>query len=71
MEHKDGAHINNKSTGVRNVYRRKGGRYYVIVTHNHEQFRGGTFDDLEEADEAARQLRLSLFTHNDLDRRAA
>jgi hypothetical protein len=71
MEHKDGAHRSNKSSGVRNVYRRKGGRYFVIVTHNGQKVKGGSFDTLEEAAEAARQLRLSLFTHNDLDRKAS
>lgn len=71
MEHKDGPHRNNKSSGVRNVSRRRNGRYYVIVTHNGQVYRGGSFDALEEAAESARQLRLRLFTHNDLDRRAS
>lgn len=69
-EHVEGAQ-RNSSTGALNVYRRKSGGYHVLVTHNGKPFRGGTFDDINEAAEAARQLRLSLFTHNDLDRRTA
>jgi len=71
MEHADGAQRNNKSSGVRNVSRRKSGRYFVKVTHYGQVFSGGSFDALEEAAEAAKQLRLSLFSHNDADRRTA
>jgi hypothetical protein len=71
MEHQSGAHSNNKSTGVRGVSLRKGGRYTVTVGHNRKRINGGTFSTLEEASEAARLLRLELFTHSDLDRRPA
>lgn len=59
------------STGERNVYwtgpkhRR---RLYVKVEHNQRQYRLFGFETIEEAAEAARQLRLQLFTHNTLDR---
>jgi hypothetical protein len=70
MEHQAGAHSNNKSTGVRGVsYRKKPGTYTVTVGHHGKRINGGTFKTLEEAAEAARKLRLSLFTHSDLDRR--
>jgi hypothetical protein len=59
------------TTGVRNVYLIKDGVYRVTVGHNKGYVNGGRFHTLEEAAEAARQLRLSLFTHNDADRSAA
>lgn len=46
-------------------------RYRVSVRRGGKSNYGGQFATLEEAAEAARQLRLSLFTHNDLDRRTA
>lgn len=62
----------NSSTGVLGVYRRKrDGRYQARVMHNRQKVNAGTFTTLEEAAEAVRQLRLLLFTHNDLDRKSA
>jgi len=69
-ENRAGAPRNSK-TGIRGVHPTKRGNYKVSVGHNGTQYYGGYFTDLEEAAEAARQLRLSLFTHNDLDRRTA
>lgn len=66
MEHQAGAYRNSK-TGVRGVYRRKN-RYLVSVGHNGRKVHGGSFKTLEEAGEAARLLRLDLFTHSDADR---
>lgn len=47
------------------------GRYRARAHHNGREYFGGTYLTIEEAAEAAKQLRLSLFTHNDLDRRAS
>jgi len=70
MEHDSGAQ-RNSTTGVLGVYRSSKNRYQVGVGHNGQKLYGGSFKTLEEAAEAARQLRLSLFTHNDADRRTA
>jgi hypothetical protein len=60
----------NSSTGVLGVYRRKrDGRYQARVMHNGQKVNAGTFATLEEAGEAVKELRLSLFTHNNLDRK--
>jgi hypothetical protein len=69
MEH-DGGAQRNSTTGVLGVFRKKN-RYQVGVGHNGQTHYGGSFKTLEEAAEAARQLRLSLFTHNDVDRKSA
>lgn len=68
-EHVAGAQ-RNSSTGVLGVIRRKrDGRYVGQVGHNGRIHNvPGSFANLDEAAEAVRQLRLSLFTHNDLDR---
>jgi hypothetical protein len=71
MQNLVGAQSRNK-TGVRGViWDPQKSMYRVTVTKDHKPHFGGRFKDLEEAAEAARQLRLSLFTHNDADRRAA
>lgn len=60
------------ATGVLNVHWHKPSKAYrVKVRHDGREYIGGYFSDLEEAAKAARELRLSLFTHNDLDRRPA
>jgi len=70
-ENLSGARADNKQ-GLRGVgLNRRNGKYRVKVTHNGSHYHGGQFTTLEEAAEAARQLRLSLFTHNDADRRTA
>ena len=68
-EHEQGPQ-SNSTTGVLGVTRRKN-RFYVGVGHNGQKLYGGCFKTLDEASEAAKQLRNSLFTHNDLDRSAA
>jgi len=71
MEHKTGAH-RTSSTGVLGVHQRKDKPGYIVkVGHNGNRVYGGKFDDLQEAAEAARQLRIELFTHNDFDRISA
>lgn len=68
-EHKGGAN-RNSTTGILGVYRRKA-RFIAVVMHNRKQVYGGSFANLEEAADAARDLRISLFTHNDADRISA
>lgn len=58
-------------SGARGVRKKPGNKWGVYVTHNQETHYGGTFTDVNEAAEAAKQLRLSLFSHNDLDRKSA
>ncbi|AYR00926.1 HNH endonuclease [Arthrobacter phage Hestia] len=71
MQNLNGAHTGSK-TGVRGVsWVAKKSRYKVMVTCHHERHFGGYFKDLQEAAEAAKQLRLLLFTHNEADRRVA
>lgn len=69
-ENRAGAPRNSK-TGVRGVHMAKNGKYKVQVGHYGVHYFGGYFTDLQEAAEAARQLRLSLFSHNDKDRKTA
>lgn len=54
-------------TGIRGV-RFHAGKWEVGFTHNRKYVYGGRFNSAELAAEAAKQLRLKLFTHNDLDR---
>ena len=68
-ENRAGARRDNRS-GVRGVsWHARDGKWRVRVVHNGRTHSGGYFDDLDEAAEAARQLRLKLFTHNDADRK--
>lgn len=55
------------SSGYRGVYRAKG-KWVTYVTHNKKRYSAGAFDDLEEAAEAIRLLRIELFTNNVEDR---
>ena len=67
-ENRAGARRDSRS-GVRGVsWDSRLGKWEVRVGHNRRSHFGGRFDDLDEAAEAARQLRLRLFTHNDADR---
>jgi hypothetical protein len=66
MEHAAGARMNSKS-GLRGVFPQRGG-YAVSVGHNGKKFWGGRHSTAEGAAEAAKNLRLELFTHNDADR---
>lgn len=71
MEHMQGPPITN-STGALGVTRSKRtGRYVATVRHNGRRVQGGSFLTPEEAGQAAKQLRLELFTHNDVDRKTA
>lgn len=62
----------NNTTGARGVsFNKRNKLYTAFAGHNREAVYGGSFRTVEEAAEAARQLRLSLYTHNDLDRKTA
>jgi hypothetical protein len=55
----------NSSTGIRNVYKDKKGKYYIVVTVNKKQYRNGVkYSNVEEADIAARELRKKLMPYN-------
>jgi hypothetical protein len=68
-ENRAGAQRNNKSSGIRNVYRHEDGvRWLVHTRHHGRSYYGGVFSDLATAEAAAIALRNRLFTHNDADR---
>lgn len=69
MENRQGAQPKSK-TGVRGVfYTAKGDRFYGLVAHNKKRYYCGSFDTIEEAEQAVVAKRNELFTHNDADRR--
>lgn len=70
MENRSGAQANSK-TGIRGVsWKARSSRWVVQVKHGSELIHGGYFDDIEEAEKVAIELRNRLFTHNNLDRKA-
>ena len=60
LAHRAGPAINNKGSGVRNVYA-KGDKWEVQVGKNYRTHRFGTYDTIEEAAAVAEQARLELF----------
>jgi len=50
-------------------FHKQTGRWRAQVTHHQKQYYGGAYETEEEAAEAARQLRLKLFTFNHSDDR--
>lgn len=58
-----------KALGV--SYVKREGRWMARVMHNGKRHYLGHFDSKDEAEQAAREARLRLFTHNDVDRRAS
>lgn len=57
------------TTGVRGVCLvRKTGRYRTRVMHNGKEYSVGSFITIEEAEQAVKELRCQLFTHNTADR---
>lgn len=64
--------ISTNTSGYRGVYWLKSrSRWVVEVKHADVKYRGGSFKTIEEANQAAIDLRNSLFTRNDIDRTAA
>lgn len=70
-ENMAGAYRNNKTGALGVSYVKKTGKWMVRVSHNREYHYGGQHATSELAAKAARELRNSLFTHNDADRAAA
>lgn len=66
-EHRIGAQANNKSSGVRGVYR-QAGKWRAMVRHNQRLISVGMFATIAEAEAAVIAKRNELFTHNDMDR---
>lgn len=60
-------------TGVRGVTQeaKRPGYFFVRIRHNQKTIYVGTYTSLEEAEAAAIAKRNELFTHNDMDRKAA
>lgn len=70
LENRDGAQVNNHSSGIRGVsLDSKTGKWVVKVGHKGKQRYYGSFDDLAEASALATAVRNELHTHNDADRR--
>ena len=60
------------SSGIRGVYwAKRDKKWEVRVGHNGKLHSGGHYSDLVEAEAAAITLRNELFTHNNLDKKAA
>lgn len=71
QENRIGASSNN-SYGLRGVgYNKRTKKYRTRVIHEGREYRAGEHATPEEAGEAARQLRLSLYSHNDVDRKVS
>jgi hypothetical protein len=70
LENRSGPQGNSKS-GVRGVsWDEHAKKWQAQARHNNRTIPGGKFSNLEDAKQAALQLRNELFTHNDLDRAA-
>lgn len=70
-ENRKGA-TRNAAVAIRGVsIHRKTGKFIAQVQHNNKRMYLGLYVTAEEAGEVARLKRLELFTHNDIDRRAA
>lgn len=70
QENRAGVRANARS-GVRGVvWHGQMKKWMARVGHNRKSYCGGFFTDVSEAEEAVKELRNRLFTHNDLDRRA-
>lgn len=69
-ENRSGAPCTSQS-GIRGVRRVESGRWAASLTHYGRSIHVGTFDTVEQADDAVRLKRLEVFTHNDIDRQGA
>ena len=69
-ENRAGADATGRS-GIRGVFEYRPGYWVVRVGHHGKVHYGGHFRDVEEARAAAIELRNSLFTHNEADKKAA
>lgn len=67
LEHQNGHH--DSLSGRRGVlWHKQRQKWQARVSKDGKSHSGGLFTNPDDAAEAARQLRLALFTHNDLDR---
>jgi len=68
QEHRQGPNRGSRSgeRGVRWCSQKR--KWQALVGHNYERHHGGYFETVDEAAEAARQLRLRLHTHSDKDK---
>ena len=72
QEHRDGAQSNNRSSGVRGVSWSKSARKWIAYAkHAGRRYHGGYHSTVTDAAEAAKALRLKLFTHNEKDKEPA
>lgn len=60
-QNRKGAQKNNRSTGLRNVYRRPNGKFIVRLTVEGNQIHIGTFDNVNDANRAAKEARRKYF----------
>jgi len=67
-ENRAGAQVNNTGSGVRGVYKARNGKFQARAQHGGKIYTAGTHDTIAEAEVAAINLRLSLYTHNVIDR---
>lgn len=59
----------NSTTGIRGVaFHKQAGKFMVSVGHMGEEYNGGLFSSIEDAERAAMALRKELHSHNDVDR---
>jgi hypothetical protein len=71
-EHRSGPQVNNRSSGVLGVtWHKDTNKWAARVSNRGTHHHLGLFSDLAEAEAAVIAKRLELFTHNDVDRRAA
>lgn len=64
--------VKHNTSGVHGVsWSKKRKKWHAYATHHGEHITVGFFNDLEEAAQAALDKRIELYTHNDIDRRAA
>lgn len=70
LENRGGLNTNN-SSGSRGVsWKKDMKKWRVSAKHNGEQYHGGYFRDLADAERAAVELRNQIHTHNDRDRQS-
>ena len=67
-ENRSGASKRNVGSGVLGVHKTPGGRFQARANHNGQAYTAGTHATIAEAEAAVIALRLSLYTHNEVDR---
>ena len=71
----NGEHRNGPAGAISGVlgvhWHKRIGKWQASVRHNGKLYHAGYFESIEEAGQAAAAKRNELYTHNDMDRRAA